>query len=178
MTKTEYIVVDLETTGLNPTTGQIVEIALLDQDGRCLLSTRYDINIGLQTEKEIDDALAYNKLTRDALALYPVLRAGNIQLIERLLFSADYVIGHNVAFDRSFLEQASLRLLGHDCFEGITWKCSMEKLAKEKGIKSGRIKLPNMQLGAIAHSALSDAENCRLLWESLREDKSKSWGHF
>jgi hypothetical protein len=57
--------IDLETTGLTFETAQVVELAIVDINGRCLLSTRYGLvpSLKLQTASEIDKALEYNKLT-------------------------------------------------------------------------------------------------------------------
>ncbi len=166
--------IDLETSSLDPKTGQIVEIAIVDSIGRCMLSTRYDANFGLnlQTDKEIDAALAYNKLTREELSLYRPIDKFDLSTIEAILTSADLVVAHNAKFEKSFLEQTSERELGYNCFQSVTWACSMELLAKSKNIKSGRAKLPNMSLESIAHSALSDAQNCRLLYQSLTTELS------
>ena len=173
------VFLDLETTGLIPQSGQIVEIAIVDEIGRCLLSTRYNINptLCLQTAAEIDAALAYNKLTRDELSLYRPIDKFDLSTIEAILTSAEVTIGHNIGFDKSFLEATSERVLGYNCFKSVKWECTMEMLAKSKKIKSGRVKLPNMQLGAIAHSALSDCQNARLLWLSLSltEKSSPDW---
>jgi DNA polymerase III epsilon subunit-like protein len=170
------IFLDSETTGLDPKTGQIVEIAIVDETGRCLLSTRYnlDCTLQLQTDKEIDAALEYNKLTREELSLYRPIDKFDLSTIEAILTSAEVAIGHNVSFDKSFLESTSERVLGYNCFEAVKWECTMDMLAKAKGIKSGRVKLPCMQLSAIAHSALSDAQNARLLYQSLDTTKELS----
>lgn len=162
---------DVETTGLNPNKSQIVEIAIVDETGRCLHSTRYDFyRNGLQTDTEIDAALAYNKLTREELSFYPKCSLEELRFICNILKRANYVVAHNVAFDSAILKETSIRLCGEDLFNDINYKCSMLKLAEQKGIKSGRIKLPNLQLNPIAHSALSDAQNCRLLWLSLNTE--------
>jgi DNA polymerase III epsilon subunit-like protein len=167
MTKTLFI--DLETTGLNSLTSQIVEIAIVNETGRCLLSTRYNVDecLRLQSAEEINSALEYNKLSRKELALYRPIDKFDLSTIEAILNSADQVVGHNVSFDKSFIEATSNRILGHNCFQSVAWVCTMEMLAKSRGIKSGRVKLPNMQLDSIAHSALSDANNARLLYLSL-----------
>jgi DNA polymerase III epsilon subunit-like protein len=173
------VFLDLETSSLDPQAGQIVEIAIVDETGRCLLSTRYNLDhtLHLQTDKEIDAALEYNKLTREELSLYRPIDKFDLSTIEAILTSAEVTIGHNISFDKSFLESTSERVLGYNCFESVKWECTMAMLAKSKGIKSGRVKLPCMQLDAIAHSALSDAQNARLLYQSLEpsENKSPEW---
>ena len=161
--------VDTETTSLDPKTGEIVEIAIINDTGRCMLSTRYNVDYSqkLQPLQEIRAALNYNKLTEETLALYRPIDKYDLSTIESILNSADLVVAHNAPFEKAFLEQTAERILGYNCFKTINWICSMELLAKSKGIKSGRVKLPNMQLDNIPHSALSDAQNCRLLYQSL-----------
>jgi DNA polymerase III epsilon subunit-like protein len=177
MKKTLFI--DLETTGLDPLTAQIAEIAIVDRTGRCLLSTRYNVDesLNLQPDKEIDSALEYNNLSREELSLYRPIDKFDLSTIEAILLSAGLVVGHNISFDANFLSETSKRVLGYDCFAGVEYTCTMALLAKSKNIKSGRVKLPNMQLGTIAHSALSDAQNCRLLYQSLKpsEDSPPDW---
>jgi DNA polymerase III epsilon subunit-like protein len=168
---------DLETTGLDPLTGQILEIAIIDETGRCLHSTRYNIDesLRLESDEEINAALEYNKLSREELALYLPLDKFSLLALEALL-TCNEVIGHNISFDKSFLEASSNRILGYNCFQSVTWTCTMAMLAKSKSIKSGRVKLPNMKLNAIAHSALSDADNCRLLYQALQpKPPSAEW---
>lgn len=167
------IFLDVETTGLIAATSQIVEIAIVDETGRCLLSTRYNLDpeLSLQTDKEIDSALEYNKLTRKDLSLYRPIDKFDLSTIE-CITAMNTVIGHNISFDKSFLEATSERVLGYNCFKSVEWECTMAMLAKDKRIKSGRIKLPNMSLDSIAHSALSDAQNARLLYKSLSSDES------
>jgi DNA polymerase III epsilon subunit-like protein len=174
----KLLFLDLETTGLNAELAQIVEVAIIDETGRCLLSTRYKpSNLGLQTELEIQKALDYNKLSLEELNLYPELDRESLHLLCKILTSADQVIGHNISFDASFLSETSKRVLGYDLFANIKYVCTMALLAKSKGIKSGRVKLPNMRLDSIAHSALSDAQGTRLLYQSLSpsENQSPEW---
>lgn len=171
------VFLDLETTGLDLEKSQIVEIAIVNEAGRCLHSTRYDFyRNDLQTDVEIDAALAYNKLSREELNFYPKCSLEELQFILNILKRADYVVAHNAAFDSAILKETSIRFCNEDIFQSINYECSMKKLAKQKGIKSGRIKLPNMQLDSIAHSALSDVQNCRLLWLSLNTElKANDW---
>lgn len=173
MTK-KTVFIDLETTSLIAEVGQIVEVAIVDVAGRCLLSTRYNVDesLRLQTAEEIDGALSYNKLQREELSLYRPIDKFDLSTIEAILNYSDLVVAHNFNFDKAFLEETSKRILGYNCFQSLTWACSMAKLAKDRGIKSGRVKLPVMQLDSIAHSALSDCQNARLLWLSLTPDEN------
>ena len=131
------IFLDVETTGLDPLTSQIVEIAIIDETGRCLLSTRYNLDsaLHLQTDREIDAALSYNRLTREELALYRPIDKYDLSTIEAILTSAEVTIGHNINFDKAFLEVTSERVLGYNCFKSVKWECTMQMLAKSKGIK-------------------------------------------
>ena len=157
---------DIETTSLDPLTGQIIEITILKESGQCLLSTRYSIDQTLQTPEVIKAALNYNKLSLDELSLYRPLDKDEITFIATLLKN-NLVIAHNVEFDKAFLEQTSLRLTSKNIFKSVKWECTMQRLAKSKGIKSGRVKLPNMQSHNVPHSSLHDCQNARLLWQSF-----------
>lgn len=157
---------DIETTGLDPHTGQIIEITILKESGQCLLSTRYNIDPALQTPEVIQAALDYNKLSLDELSFYQPLDKDGITFIATLLKNS-LVIAHNVEFDKAFLEQTSLRLTAQNLFKSVKWDCTMQRLAKSKSIKSGRVKLPNMQSHNVPHSSLHDCQNARLLWQSF-----------
>jgi DNA polymerase III epsilon subunit-like protein len=170
--------IDLETTGLTFETAQIVELAIVDINGRCLLSTRYglDNTLKLQTATEIDKALEYNKLTRDELELYPPMGLNALALVHEILKSGSLVVGHNISYDMGILTATSTRLFGSDIFRDLKTYCTMGYYAKSLGIKSGRKKLPNLQLDSVPHSALSDVQNCRLLYQQLNPPSvNNSW---
>lgn len=166
------IFLDVETTGLNCATCSIVELAIVDETGRCLLSTRY-APTGL-ISKENEEALEYNKLDLDDLLLYPTLGKEELNLIKRL-FKNQIVVAHNVEFDSKFLIKTSMEVFGENIFKEVDWVCSMKLYAASKNIKSGRIKLPNLQTDSIPHSALSDTQNCRLLYQSLTKTSNPEW---
>jgi DNA polymerase-3 subunit epsilon len=96
------VILDTETTGLNPATGdRIIEIGCVEMVGRRL--TERTFHYYINPERDIDaGAFAVHGLSREFLSDKPVF--GNIveQLIE-FVDGAEIVI-HNAAFDLGFLD--------------------------------------------------------------------------
>ena len=97
-----HVILDTETTGLNPATGdRIIEIGCVEMVGRRLTDRTFHHYIN--PERDIDaGAFAVHGLSREFLSDKPVF--GNIveQLIE-FVDGAEIVI-HNAAFDLGFLD--------------------------------------------------------------------------
>ncbi|BCA62731.1 hypothetical protein HMP09_1965 [Sphingomonas sp. HMP9] len=114
--------IDVETTGLDATTGRIIELALR--------RFRYDRN-GVITD--IDEAHEWREdpgepLTPEIQALTGITDADlegreiDEEAATRLLRSASFVVAHNGSFDRRWVEN---RLPGA---RGLNWCCSMSQV--------------------------------------------------
>jgi len=113
------VILDTETTGLNPATGdRIIEIGCIEMVGRRLTDRTFHHYIN--PERDIDaGAFAVHGLSREFLSDKPVF--GNIveQLIE-FVDGAEIVI-HNAAFDLGFLDN-EFALLNRPPFRNLASK--------------------------------------------------------
>jgi len=93
------VVIDTETTGLDPKTGCIVEVAALADNGRY-----YSTLVHLETSLS-HEAAATNYITSDMLGDAPRLKAALDELRQELGATGDNVVyaAHNASFDRGFL---------------------------------------------------------------------------
>jgi DNA polymerase III subunit epsilon len=168
--KMEYaLIVDVETTGLDPKKEKIIEIGILEfgwEEGRSPLVTR--AYSGLEDPGEpLSAEIQMITGIHDALLVGRKIDWSLVQAI----FAADHriVIAHNAAFDRSFLvRRPELRL------EGIHWGCSMGHINwRAHGFKTRALNYLAADHGfanPFAHQALFDcATTLRLVTPYLEE---------
>lgn len=169
-----FSVVDLETTGFSPRTGdRIVEIAIInvDSDGKLidefvtLINPERDVgptHVHGITEQDIFEAPRFSDIAGDIVKLL----AGNV------------LVGHNVRFDADFLKHEFARQ-GH-IIPQLAMLCTLRLARRVNGsLRSYRLKalckhytIPYER----AHSALEDAHAvARLLRVFLEEGKEKGW---
>lgn len=117
------VVIDVETTGLNPKVDKVIELAarrfLFDEGGRILEIERgqcWREDPGHSLDAEI---VRLTGITDADL----VGRCIDSKAVEGLLLSAHVVIAHNAEFDRKFVER---RLPGAT---GLAWCCSCREVA-------------------------------------------------
>ncbi len=113
------VILDTETTGLNPATGdRIIEIGCVEMVGRRL--TDRNLHYYINPERDIDaGAFAVHGLSREFLSDKPVFANIVDELIE-FVDGAEIVI-HNAAFDLGFLDN-EFALLKHPPFRGLAAK--------------------------------------------------------
>lgn len=88
------IVIDLETTGLNPIHNEILQVAIIDGNGKVLLN-EYCKPKHTQTWPEAE---AINHITPEIVADKPKFKK-IIPEINKILKKADTIIGYNIEFD-------------------------------------------------------------------------------
>lgn len=102
---TDCVIIDCETTGLDPSSDRIIEIAVLQLiDGRAVADYHALINPGRPLPRDISELTG---VTDDDLA-----DAGNVDtVVDHVhdLVSGRTVVGHNVAFDIAFLNAEMTR---------------------------------------------------------------------
>ena len=113
------VILDTETTGLNPATGdRIIEIGCVEMIGRRLTDRTFHYYIN--PERDIDaGAFAVHGLSREFLSDKPIFAHIVEELIE-FIDGAEVVI-HNAAFDLGFLDN-EFALLKRAPFRGLTAK--------------------------------------------------------
>ena len=165
------IFIDVETSGLTPTVHEVLQIAVIRDDPTTGMVTRYETKIkptriGWAEPK----ALEVNGYTPEAWADSPSAKDVLTELKPWL--EDGILVGHNVAFDRAFLEELFARhkdsiKLPHRTLDtyGLAYEhlapCGLESLALDVIRKFLRWPLVG------GHEAMRDAEDCRKLYHTL-----------
>lgn len=149
------IVLDTETTGLNPEENKVIQLAMIkvlyDDEGIV------EVTDDLFDQMEDPGAPLDPKITRLTGITDEQLRGKRIDKasISDFIKGADLIIAHNASFDRQFVEKA-FKGCG---FEDINWACSIRDVDWESRI-AGSIKLEllNLDRGYVypAHNAQAD----------------------
>lgn len=105
MNPNNVLVIDTETTGLDPEADELLQIAIVeyDGDGRFLSFFRPD------RHTEWPEAMAVNHITPAAVALCHPAEAYR-DTIQKALDSADALVGYNVGFDLAFLDRIGVEI--------------------------------------------------------------------
>ena len=96
---TELIVLDFETTGLDPAKDEVLQVSMVDQDGSVLM------NEYCRPERVTSwpDAEKINGISPEQVAGCPAFRALLPRVVE-LLAGAGQIVAYNVSFERGFLD--------------------------------------------------------------------------
>lgn len=161
--QSSYIVLDIETTGLDPKTEKIIEIgAARVRDGQVAETYQTLVNPARKLTERIVELTG---ITDDMLCGAPYIE----EVLPAFLDFAgeDLLLGHSVRFDYSFLKRAA-----------VNQKYAFEKKAVDT-LKLARLclpELPSRSLGALcehygightAHRALGDALATHALYQKL-----------
>lgn len=169
---TEYIALDLETTGLDPKKNKIIEIAAVHvKDGAVIERYQTLLNPGWKLPEQITELTG---ITNEELLDAPVIEE---KLGEFLEFIQDRVIvGHSVLFDYSFLKRAAVN-------QGLVFEA--KAIDTLKIARKYLADLPSRSLHELcvhygiehhAHRALADAEATHellvRLWEQFYQEET------
>lgn len=168
----DYIVLDVETTGLKPDRDRILEIgAARVQDGKVCETYQALINTGFAVPERIQELTGITDTMRKSG------RKANVVMEEFVDFCKDLpILGHNVSFDYSFLKQSAAEY-------GLPFeKEAMDTLKIARKVLP---ELPSRTLEALcahyeihpkrAHRALDDAlATHELLWKMYHMFKEAS----
>lgn len=163
--------IDIETTGLDPARHEILSVAVVDIEGRVLLDTAVAPE---HSETAHPQALEVNGYTPEAWAGAPPM-ANVAPKIQELLSKPTLIVGHNVAFDVSFLTAALHRAgvpprFDYHVIDTVTLAYAV--LGAPGHVESLSLAPVCEALGISnegAHTALADAQRCREVWLALRE---------
>lgn len=101
--KYDEIVIDTETTGLNADTDELLQVSIIDSQG----NTLFDSYIKPLFTENWDGAMAVNHITPEMVANAPNILEVK-QEINRILNSANIIVGYNTNFDLSFLSAVGI----------------------------------------------------------------------
>ena len=155
------IVLDTETTGLDPRTDQIIELAMLsfEYDTRarvCRVIDRYQ-SFADPGRPIPPDIVRLTGIRDEMVAGHSI----DLGAVERLVEPAVIIIAHNASFDRKFAERL------HPAFAAKHWACSLAEIPwAEAGIGSAKLDYLAMRFGMFhdGHRAIAD---CEMLLEIL-----------
>ncbi|MDG1886287.1 MAG: 3'-5' exonuclease [Alphaproteobacteria bacterium] len=148
------VYLDLETTGLNHETDEIIEIALVpfrySTDGRIFeLLTPYN------EFQEPKSGSISEEITKITGITNEMVKGRNIDLqnVIDCVSGASLIIAHNAEFDRKFVEAE------FEVFNTKPWACSLNQIPwREEGLDSGKLEYLAMKSGFFyeAHRATTD----------------------
>jgi DNA polymerase-3 subunit epsilon/ATP-dependent DNA helicase DinG len=157
-----YVALDLETTGLDPETDEIIEVAAIRFDADRVLDTYHSmVNPGRQLEYRIELLTGI-----DPASLSTAPHFGSIAGEIEEFIGLDPIVGQNPAFDIHFLTRNGVQVFGpaYDTFElaglvlGDLREHSLGAIADHLGLEfAGR------------HRAMSDADAARRVFVALCE---------
>lgn len=150
------VVIDTETTGLDPVTDRIIEVGII--------VFQYDPTSG-QPVRHVDSYVEFEDpghlLSEQTTSITGITdemvskKRFDDERVSSLVANADIVIAHNAKFDRAFLERR------FPVFASLPWGCSMADVdwSREK-IGSRKLEFLAFKLGFFfdAHRALEDCE--------------------
>lgn len=155
------IILDTETTGLDPRADQIIELAMLafeydERDQVCRVRERYQSfnDPGRPIPPEVTQLTG---ITDDMVAGHSI----DLASVERMAETAVIVIAHNAAFDRRFAERL------HPILGKRAWGCSLSEIPwSDAGIRSAKLEYLGMCFSLFhdGHRAIAD---CEILLEIL-----------
>ena len=159
-----YIALDLETTGLSPKEDRIIEVAAVRVENG-VAQDQYTtlVNPGIMLETRITELTGItDEMVRNAPAIEDILK-------EVLAFCGGLpLLGHNIAFDYSFLKQAAINQgLPFEAEAADTLKlCRQYMPETERKNLGAACEFYGVSLTG-AHRALADAMGAHLLYEKL-----------
>jgi DNA polymerase-3 subunit epsilon len=172
------LIVDLETTGLDPIEGRIIEIGLLEfaveGEGEPVVTRMY----GALQDPGIEISAEVTRITGIAPA-HVVGQAIDWDIVATFFERASIVVAHNADFDRGFLE-AHWQRTGTKLARKPHWACSMRHIDWKKHhfntLALNYLAADNGFVNPFAHRAVFDcATTFRLIAPHLQELTARSY---
>lgn len=98
-----YIVIDTETTGLDPIVDELLQVSIIDNNG----NTLFDEFVKPLLTTRWDEAMAVNGITPEMVSNKPSILEFKQELIN-IINSADKIVGYNTQFDLDFLSSVGI----------------------------------------------------------------------
>lgn len=104
--KSNIIVLDTETTGLNPSTGdELLQLSIIDSNGSILFNEHFKPQIAA----EWPQAMEVNKITPEFVADKKPARYF-LDVIQNIFDNADIIVGYNTNFDLRFIKSLGVEI--------------------------------------------------------------------
>jgi len=156
---------DLETTSLNVDTTQITQAALLDENGKVLFAKCYGIILGVFEPQEMSlQGLEYSHHPQEYWDLPGFGMSDLSTIVSYLSMEGAITWAHNSEFDHTVLQKTADRLTYGLTIPPINCTMRLASPIFAPNSRTGRMKLPTLALDSAPHTAVSDANNCRLLF--------------
>ena len=173
-----YVVVDLETTGLDPERDQIIEIGALEvtmgQSGRTF-STLLQPRTALEDQYVSPFITQLTGITNEMLAAAPQSREA-LEAFARFL-GGRVVVGYNVGFDMGFLQQQFqdqlYRPLANDWVDLLPMAQTLFPLWPHHRLNN--LAAWYHVVNPEAHRALSDVETTEACFQKLKQDVRRQY---
>lgn len=166
--RNDYVVVDIETTGLNPTNNEIIEIGALRVRNNEVVET---MDVLIKPEEEIPAFITnLTGITND------MVEKEGVSAFEGLATFLDFVqgeviLGHNVNFDISFLYDHCLRHLGCYVDNDYMDTCYMARRLLRGKVKNNKLQTLIEYFGydySGAHRAVNDCMFTHQVYNELK----------
>lgn len=171
--KSAYMAIDIETTGLSPENSKMIEIGAIVMEGKREIA-RFSrlINPGEKLSKYIIDLTGITDCMLQNEATEQEVVGEFLDFCDKVMScyeESDIILGHNIAFDYSFLKTASVKLNRSFERRAIDTLSIARKLHPELSSKS----LDNMCkhyniVREISHRAFEDAITASNLYELMK----------
>lgn len=166
----DYIVLDFETTGLDKTFDDIIEIGAIKViNGE--VSETYTMLV--KPDEEIDDFITdLTGITNEMVANSPKI---NDVMPDLLRFISDYpIVGHNIGFDMNFLCANTTEDINNDYINTLRLCTKLYKDLKHRRLRD-MVKHLNIQTSG-SHRALADCETTLELFKKCKEEAINQYG--
>ena len=160
-----FVVIDLETTGLNPKTDKIIEIgAVRVREGMITACFETKVNPGRKLEERI---IKLTGITDEELEKAPYID----EILSKLLdfMGEDILVGHRVLFDFSFLKKVAVNMKLPFEKKGIDTLKLARRFLPELESKRLPFLCEYYKIPLKAHRALEDAKATALLYKKLAQ---------
>lgn len=106
------IALDVETTGFDNSTDEILQLAIVDHKGNAIFDEYFKPNHKIEWKQ----AQNVHGITPIAVSEKPGIE-DRIEMIQSIIDQADRIIGYNIDFDIGFLESAGISFAGKELYD-------------------------------------------------------------
>jgi DNA polymerase III subunit epsilon len=176
-TSCNLLIIDTETTGLDPTVDRVVELAaiLYSVEHQTILHQMSSI-----CESPDNAAEHINRIPAGALrSVKAALESHSIKMFQAMACEANFLVAHNADFDKQWFQgDASKSLINPRTQQPLRWLCTMDDFTWPRQNKPGD-SLINLALAhgigvSSAHRALTDCQLIAALLDRVTKEELSS----